>query len=194
MIRVRARRTVEWLVQAVRRQRHHVRDPSVWLGANLELSGPSEVTLGPGVRVGHGTRIAGRVSIGDSTNIHRYVLLNALGGHIAIGQRCSANDFCVLYGAGGLTIGNDVRLATHTVIVTMNHNFADTDRPIREQGVTTAPVTIGDDVWIAANVTILAGVIIGGGSVIGAGAVVTDSIPPMSIAVGVPARVVRTRR
>ena len=56
-----------------------------------------------------------------------------------------------------------------------------------------APVIIEDDVWIGARAIILPGVIIGKGSVIGAGAVVAKSIPPYSVAVGNPARVVKTR-
>ena len=56
-----------------------------------------------------------------------------------------------------------------------------------------APVVIEDDVWCGANVTILKGVTIGRGSVIAAGSVVTRSIPPYSIAGGVPARVIKKR-
>lgn len=56
------------------------------------------------------------------------------------------------------------------------------------------PVTIGNDCWIGGNVVLLAGVTIGNGCTIGAGAVVTRDIPPFSVAVGSPARVVRTVR
>jgi acetyltransferase-like isoleucine patch superfamily enzyme len=65
--------------------------------------------------------------------------------------------------------------------------------PMRKQPHRSAPIAIGDDVWISANVTILKGVTIGSGAVIGAGAVVTHDIPPLAIAVGAPARVIRQR-
>ena len=55
----------------------------------------------------------------------------------------------------------------------------------------TAPITIEDNCWIAANVTIIGGVTIGTGSVIGAGSVVTKDIPPNSLAAGNPCRVIR---
>jgi acetyltransferase-like isoleucine patch superfamily enzyme len=193
MIRDRAKWALHQLVQAARRARYDIKEPSVGLGADVEFDNPSKITLGTRVKIGRGSRLVGRVAIGANTTLRQAVLLNAYGGHITIGQNCSINDFCVLYGMGGLTIGNDVRIATHTVIVSGNHNIEDLDRPIREQGVRLAAVTIEDDVWIAANVTILAGVQIGTGSVIGAGAVVTRSIPPRSIAVGAPAKVIRKR-
>lgn len=55
------------------------------------------------------------------------------------------------------------------------------------------PIVIEDDVWIAARVNVMAGVTIGKGSVIGAGSVVTKDIPPYSIAVGTPAKVIKKR-
>ncbi len=157
------------------------------------------IDLGPDVDVAEdadiraNVRMQGKVSVGPKSSIRDYVLLDARDGSITIGSNCSVNDFCVFYGHGGLTIGNDVRIATHTVIVAADHNFSDPDRLIREQGVEAKPITIGDDVWIGANACILGGVEIGRGSVIGAGSVVTQSVPPMSIAVGNPAKVVKQR-
>jgi acetyltransferase-like isoleucine patch superfamily enzyme len=76
----------------------------------------------------------------------------------------------------------------------MNHVFADPDRPIRLQGETAKGIRIGRDVWLGNGVRVTDGVEIGDGCVIGAGSVVTRSIPPYSIAVGSPARVIRQRR
>lgn len=135
----------------------------------------------------------GRISIGAHTRIHANAMLITYGGDIELGRNCSINPFCVLYGLGGLRIGNDVRIAAHTVIVPANHTFADLDVPICNQPETKEGVVIEDDVWIGAGCRILDGVRIGRGSVIGAGAVVTRSIPAMSVAVGVPARVIRSR-
>jgi len=193
VIRSEASRLAHSLIQRIRQARLRIRAPGVWVGANVEVSSPNETRLANGVSLGDGARLLGNVTIGDHTTIHHHVLLDASGGRIEIGSNCSANEFCVLYGMGGLKIGNDVRMATHTVVVSGNHNFDDPRALIRDQGVTVEPTTIGDDVWIGANVTILAGVEIGSGSVVAAGAVVTHSIPPRSVAMGVPARVVRSR-
>ncbi len=135
----------------------------------------------------------GSVSIGPGSHIHDYAMLMTYGGDIRLGANCTVNPFCVLYGHGGLTIGNDVRIATHCVFIPANHNFDDVTKPIRQQAETRVGIVIEDDVWIGAGVRVMDGVRIGGGSVIGAGAVVTKSIPQNSVAVGVPARVVGQR-
>lgn len=168
-------------------------ETDVTLGAGVELTDPEKLRLGEEVDIRAHVRIRGAVSIGSKSSIREYVLLDAREGRIDIGSNCSVNDYCVLYGHGGLTIGDDVRMATHTVVVAADHRFSDPNVLIREQGVDAKPITIGDDVWIGANVCILAGVEIGHGAVIGAGAVVSESIEPMSIAVGNPARVVKKR-
>lgn len=76
---------------------------------------------------------------------------------------------------------------------TANHRFSRTDINIQDQGHHAADIVIDGNCWIGANVVILGGVHIGGGAIIGAGAVVTKSIPSMAIAVGVPARVIKSR-
>ncbi len=133
------------------------------------------------------------MKIGPYTRIHEQALLLSYGGDIELGENCSVNPFCVLYGLGGLKIGNGVRIATHTVIVPANHGFDDPDTFIFRQAETRKGIVIEDDVWIGSGCRILDGVCIGRGSVIGAGAVVTRSIPAYSIAAGVPARVIGQR-
>jgi len=113
--------------------------------------------------------------------------------NIEIGDNVSLNEFCYLHGIGGLKIGNNVRIAPYVCIYTHNHKFDDRSKLIVEQGLEKKPVVIEDDCWIGSNVIILAGVKIGKGSVIGAGSVVTKDIPPYSVAVGVPAKVIRKR-
>ena len=95
---------------------------------------------------------------------------------------------------GLIKIGNNVRIAPNVMIISANHVFDNTDIPICEQGMDVKPITIEDDVWVAGRVNIMAGVTIGKGSVIGAGSVVTKDIPPYSVAVGVPAKVIKTRK
>lgn len=131
--------------------------------------------------------------IGAGTKIMPGARLIPQQGYIRIGKNCSIQYGCVLYGVGGLEIGEDTRIAAHTVITPMNHSFADLHAPIWQQPETALGIRIGRDVWIGNGARILDGVQIGDGCVVGAGSVVTKSIPPYSIAVGAPARVVRKR-
>jgi len=129
----------------------------------------------------------------DPIFFHDYSILRCFGeGQVSLGNNVSVNPFSVLYGIGNLTIGNGVRIATHTVIVPANHSFQRLDQPIYRQGVTKTRVPINDDVWIAANVTILDGVTIGEHTVIAAGSVATKSIPDRVVGAGVPRKVVKT--
>jgi acetyltransferase-like isoleucine patch superfamily enzyme len=145
------------------------------------------------IQSGPVTRPEEFVAIGDRCAIRPYSQLYTMGGSITIGARCSVNPYCVLYGTGGLTIGNFVRIAAHTVIVPSMHRFDRRDLPICEQGSSADGIVIEDDVWIGAGVTILDGVRIGTGAVVAAGAVVTKDVAPFAIAGGVPARTIRQR-
>jgi len=133
------------------------------------------------------------VKIGDYSWIAPFAFLMAYGGSIEIGAHCSVNSFCMLYGHGGLKIGDGVRIASGTVIIPSNHVFNDLDVPIHLQGLVNKGIIIDNDVWIGANCTILDGVRIGKGSVIAAGTVVNKDVEPYSIMGGVPARLIKQR-
>lgn len=129
-------------------------------------------------------------SCGKNVNVER---LAAFGRGVALGDRSGIG---IRASIGERThIGNDVMMGPDCVIYTVSHRFDRTDIPMSQQGYTPImPVTIGNDVWIGGRVTIMPGVNIGDGCVIGAGAVVTHDIPPYSVAAGVPAKVIRTRK
>ena len=99
----------------------------------------------------------------------------------------------VIYGQGGVVIGNNVRIAAHTVIVPSNHIFTDTTIPIYLQGLSKKGIVIKDDVWLGAGVKVLDGVTIETGCVIGANSVVTKSTDSYGIYIGVPARLLKKR-
>jgi acetyltransferase-like isoleucine patch superfamily enzyme len=157
-----------------------------------------KVRLGERAYVGPGAELIAnargeQIVIGSDCRIHRDALLHCYGGQITIGNNVGINPFCVLYGHGGLTIGNDVLIATGCVMIPANHDIDDPGRSIRSQGLSCQGITIEDDVWIGARAVILDGVTIHRGAVIGAGAVVANDVPPGAIAVGVPAKVKRYR-
>lgn len=129
-------------------------------------------------------KMSGRgISIGRRCRIHKNT---SIGCYSGVGRGCEINN--------GVTIGDNVMMGPDVLIYTQNHCTSDPKLPMRTQGMAEIrPVIIEDDVWIGARVCILPGVVIGKGSVIGACAVVSKSIPPYSVVVGNPARVVKTR-
>lgn len=155
------------------------------------------VKLGKRVYIASATEIIAygneQIIIDDDSFILEGSMLQPYGGNIVIGKKVGINLNCIIYGMGGVTIGDNVMMATSCVIVSANHNFERTDIPMNLQGVTCEEIKIGNDVWLGARVVVLAGVEIGEGSVIGAGSVVSANIPAYSVAVGVPARVIRQR-
>ncbi len=128
--------------------------------------------------------------------------LDALGGPgcIEFGDDVQINDYVHIGAIEKVRIGNHVLIASRVFISDHDHGLygADPDsassplQPPVQRIVTGRPVDIGDRVWIGENVSVLSGVTIGSGSIIGAGAVVRTDIPANCIAVGVPARVVRS--
>jgi lipopolysaccharide O-acetyltransferase len=146
------------------------------------IRGRRNIVFGPGFVCGYMTR------------------LDAFGGPgcIRFGRNVEMNDFVHIGATDSITIGDDVMIASRVFITDHGHGIYDASpeasspRQIPTQRVEpSAPVRIGDRVWIGEGVCILPGVTIGDGCVIGANAVVAKDIPPDSIAVGVPARVVK---
>ncbi len=110
------------------------------------------------------------------------------GKNIHMGKRVFINAGCKFQDQGGIYIGDDVLIGHNCVIATLNHEMD----PDRRADLIPAPVRIGNKVWIGANVTILQGVTIGDGAIIAAGAVVNKSVPPRTVAGGIPAKVIKT--
>jgi acetyltransferase-like isoleucine patch superfamily enzyme len=115
------------------------------------------------------------------------------GSFIEIGHHSHFAPNCVLYGWGGLSIGPYCNIAAHTVFATVGHHDEITSQPMALSGEKRGPITLIEDVWVAANVTITANTTIARGCVIGANSVVTRDTEPMGVYVGVPARRLRDR-
>ena len=137
-----------------------------------------------------------KAKIGKDSKIHPTVILRQ-GERIEIGSHCLLNHNNVLQAGkefGRIKIGNYVHTGANVMMFAFNHSIDDLEIPSKLQDYYDADINIDDDVWIGAGTVIVAGVTIGKGCVIGSNSVVTRDIPPYSIAGGVPAKVIRSRK
>lgn len=130
-----------------------------------------------------------RFELGAYSVVEDFSCLNNAVGDLIIGHHTRIGLRNTLIGPA--QIGNHVNLAQNVTVTGLNHIYEAIDLRIDEQGVETHPVIIEDDVWIGANAVILPGVTIGEHSVIGAGSIVTRHVPPYSVCIGNPARVIK---
>ena len=177
------------------------------LRAGREAAGHARVlrsleSRAAGVRI-HPTvevRSPDRLILGDHVLVDRGAVLHCGGmewsapdARIVLGAHTYVGPNCVLFGGGGINIGDAVLIAPGVVIASHQHTFSRTDQDVREQPLDFGKVNIERNVWIGANATVLPGVTIGTGTVVGAGAVVSRDLPAGVLALGVPARAVRQR-
>ena len=168
-----------------------------WRLFMLRLRHPEVVTeglvfLGRGVEVegrpGYGRVVLGRwVHIGDGTALRAHEGALRVGDKVVFGRHNTVN--CYL----DVEIGAKTLVSDWVYITDFDHRFDDLEIPIKDQGIVKSPVRIGPDVWIGQKASVLRGVTIGQGSVVASHALVNKDLPAYSVAVGVPARVVRNR-
>lgn len=128
-------------------------------------------------------------AIGADTEIRPPIYLD-YGSRIRIGARCFVNVGLVALDVAAITIGDDVQIGPNVQLLTPTHPVEPGLR--RDKWEAAEPITIGDNVWLGGGAIVLPGVTIGADTVVGAGAVVPRDLPPNVVAVGNPARIVRT--
>ncbi|HEY0973775.1 MAG TPA: DapH/DapD/GlmU-related protein [Solimonas sp.] len=156
------------------------------------------VVLGDGVALAPGVLLqatdGGGVVIGRRCTISRGVSIVAMGARIEIGDDTFVGPWSTLTAKAGLRIGNDCLIAERVTLRDQNHDIRNGNVvPLREAGYQSAPIVVGDDVWIAAGVVVLKGVTVGDGAVIAANAVVVRDVGRREIAGGVPAKILGHR-
>ncbi len=159
----------------------------------VRLLAPLYQHRGYGSKIYHSVRMDTppyrRFWLGRRSVVESYCCINNAVGDVTIGDYTRIGIHCTLIGP--VCIGNHVNLAQGITVTALNHIFKDSSRRIDEQGVSTKPVVIGDDVWIGTNAVILPGVTIGSHCVVAAGAIVTKDIPDHTLVGGVPAKVIK---
>lgn len=146
----------------------------------LDCYGTTGVVLGNSSKIGSHSII--------STTSH----LSKLGVGLKMGNNSSVGSFSYYGSSGGIEIGNDVIMGEYISFHSENHNFSDKNRLIREQGVVSEGIIIGNNIWVGAKVTFIDGCQVGDNSVVAAGAVVKGRFPANVVIGGVPAKILKT--
>ena len=127
------------------------------------------------------------VSMGDHCRLGRDVFMDTPGGQITLGRHVRINVGCVLVSYAHIRIGDDCLIGEYVSVRDANHSTAPGE-PMRLQPHTSAPISIGRNVWIGRGAVVLKGVSIGEGAVVAANSVVTKDVAPYTVVAGVPAR------
>jgi len=174
----------------------------IFVDVNTIIYNSKNISFGKSVTIEKNCFIDGfsseKIIIGDCVKIGAFSTLSSTshlskyGKGLKIGNHSAIGQFAEFGAAGGIEIGNDVIMGSYVSFHSENHNFNDTTRLIREQGVTSKGIIIGNNVWVGAKATFLDGCIVGNNSIVAAGAVVNGVYPDNSIIAGVPAKVLKS--
>lgn len=131
------------------------------------------------------------VKIGAFSTISTTSHLSKYGKGLKIGNNSAIGEYSYFGCSGGVEIGNDVIMGQYISFHSENHSFTDTAKLIREQGVSSKGIKLGNNIWVGSKVTFLDGCNIGDNSVVAAGAVVTGEFPSNVVIGGVPAKIIK---
>jgi len=173
---------------------------NVVFGQNVVLRHPHKIHIGDDVVVDDNCLLDAKgqtnsgIRIGNGVFIGRNTILSCKNGDIDLAESANIGFNCEIFSASRVTIGARTLIAAYAYVIGGDHDFSDPATAVLDQPRVSAGVAIGEGVWIGAGAKILDGVTIGPRAVVGAAAVVREAVPDGSIAVGIPARVVGTRR
>jgi hypothetical protein len=176
--------TPSYLVRYARLLRLRLTQPDVITEGMVFLGRRAQVVARPG----YGRVVLGRwVHLGDGARIRAHEGTLRIGDKVVVGTESTIN--CYL----DIEIGARTLIADWVYIADFDHRFDDPTVPVKDQGIVKSPVRIGPDSWLGVKVSVLRGSMIGPGCVVAAHAVVRGDLPALSVAGGVPARIIRRR-
>lgn len=168
-------------------------------GKDVVLRCPGQIVLGAGVMLDDNVVVdakgdGSKVSLGDKILLGRNTILSCNDSSLVIGDYVSIGPFCFIVSRSMLTIGSNVAIGAGTHLLGGGHVFDDPDKAVIHQDRVSKGITVEDNAWIGIGAKILDGVTVGRNSIVGAGAVVSKDIPPWTVALGNPARIVEKRK
>ena len=172
---------------------------NVSFGQNVVLRHPHKITIGDNVAIDDNCVLDAKgesnkgLFIGDGVFIGRNTILSCKNGDIYLGDNVNMGFNSEIFSASKVSLGKNNLIAAYCYIVGGTHRMDRIDVSPLEQTRISEGITMEDNLWLGAGVKVMDGVTIGKDSVIGTSAVVTKDIPPYSVAVGIPAKVIRNR-
>lgn len=172
----------------------------VSFGTNVVLRHPHKIFIGENVVIDDNCVLDAKgesnqgLFIGSGSFIGRNTILSCKNGNIRLAEKVNMGFNCHIFSASNVSLGNNNLIAAYCYIIGGTHKMDRIDIPPLEQERTSLGIIMEDNLWLGAGVKVVDGVRIGRDSVIGTSAVVTKDIPEFSIAVGIPAKVVRNRK
>lgn len=173
---------------------------NVIFGMNVVLRHPHKIVIGNNVVIDDNCLLDAKgrnnegIIIGDGVFVGRNTILSCKNGTIVLGNHVNIGFNCEIVSASRVTVGEKVLIAAYSYLIGADHDFGRTDIPVFEQARTARGIQIDDNVWIGAGVMVTDGVTIGRDSIVGTGSVVARDIPEYGVALGNPARVIKSRK
>ena len=166
-----------------------------YFGKRTKLDISGVVSIGKNVYIGDDVTIivekGATLCIGDHSFIGESCYVKCFGGKVSIGQDVSINSKSFINGCGGITIGDNTRIGTQSILIASNHKFGEPDLLVKD-AITKQGVSLGQNIWLGARVTVLDGVTIADDSVIGACSLVSKSLSESGVYVGIPAKKIKS--
>ncbi len=172
----------------------------VTFGQNVIIRHPHKMKIGSNVMIDDNCVLdakgcqKGDFVINNNVILSRGSILSAKYGKLAIGENTNFGANCLVYAVKEVNIGRDTLFAAQCYVGGSMYHFEDPDIPPIRQGAYSNGVSIGNGCWLGAGVKVIDGATVGDGVILGSGAVVTKAIEPYSVAVGVPAKTIKTRK
>ena len=172
----------------------------VVFGRNVVIRHPHKIQIGSNVMIDDNCVLDAKgcqgtdFVLGNNVILSRGCILSAKDGKLSIGDNTNFGSNCLVYAVKETRIGRDTLFAAQCYVGGSMYHIERTDIPPIRQGSYAHGVSIGDGCWLGASVKVIDGVTIGDGVVLGTGAVVNKNIEPFTVAVGVPAKVIKKRK
>tara|TARA_B100000795_G_scaffold201456_1_gene155262 strand:- start:2635 stop:3309 length:675 start_codon:yes stop_codon:yes gene_type:complete len=175
----------------------------IYLGKSVKIKNKRNIMFGKHITLESYSNVDAyskdKIKIGDFFKLGAYSIISCtnhlglVGKGLSIGNNSGIGEFSYFGCVGGVEIGDNVIMGQYISFHSQEHNFTDINKEIKDQGVQSKGIKLGNNIWVGAKVTFLDGANIGDNCIVAAGAVVKGEFPENSIIGGVPAKMIRTR-